>query len=744
MLAAPRTQIGPLVFGKDADTPEPVQKDAYSFVGSNLVFPKPLPWVAAPQGNMTIKAPDEVPLPDVDQGKHQVAARISAFEQRLDGFESQAGLVRKLEEDVSAFRKVFDERCYADAQRINALEAQTQQSQLHETYLTEQLVNLQAEFRDFTSQSLSRQLADHVDVEGQVAHALAKQKHATEDWRFAARQKDAQLQSELEALNSSVEEVRERLLTSQAELRIRLTALEAPGLAAGANRPGLAERGLDGVHVAQVDFLKEHMERLQKGSVQAGASLSELQARLEGETAARASAQQEQNTRLEALGQALGLSRALMAQSIAQRVEALEERIGMEKKDIIARQSRLRDEIAQEGQEGVARLQEVSSRFVAAVDSLEKRCQVLEASKMELEAQLADVQKARRSDAESMKGAVVSTTRKAQEQFERQAETVRTLKTEVDAVMRHMRDMVAAEHAARLQDEKKLCDDVMEAIRVSTSSSKKELQLLLKKQAEVTAVDMERCRRVNADRAERLSRYVDAALRDAGVLVQGAGGQLRENMTDARVLKDLKDQVLSMQKEINQQVQSSAHKHAELADEMKSKLQRITELLQEEAKSHRRETEKVARDVERKALGRQEELQSRFETYVRHFDSSIHGIQAAVLRPWQEPPRPAVVHSLPGVGLPTVQVGTSPPSLLRQGHEVKGSRVDEEPARQAVAHSVPALGAGFPSAQVEMRSSKTHEGQDMMIQETPRQEVTQKVIADLWRRLATLSQAQNE
>ncbi|CAE7354782.1 unnamed protein product, partial [Symbiodinium necroappetens] len=140
----------------------------------------------------------------------------------------------------------------------------------------------------------------------------------------------------------------------------------------------------------EIDFLKQHLSRLQQGSVQSGAALSEMQARLEGESATRAAAQQEQSTRLEALSQALGFSRALMAQSIAQRVEALEERMGMERKELYARHSRLRDEVTTEGQEGSLRLQEVSSRFHSAVESLERRCQTLEAAKEEIQLRLAE------------------------------------------------------------------------------------------------------------------------------------------------------------------------------------------------------------------------------------------------------------------------------------------------------------------------------------------------------------------
>lgn len=625
-----------------------------------------------------------------------MAARISECEKRLDGFESQAGFVRKLEEELSALRKVIDERSIVETQRFHQLEGKAQQSHVHETQLQDQLVNLQAEFQQFTTQTLNRQLADHVDMEGQVSTALARQIHSTEEWRLAIKHKDAQVQSDLEMLNASLEDMREKLLTSQAELRVRLTALEVPTKADGLSRS--VDLG-DGFTGQEIDFLKQHLSRLQQGSVQSGAALSEMQARLEGESATRAAAQQEQSTRLEALSQALGFSRALMAQSIAQRVEALEERMGMERKELYARHSRLRDEVTTEGQEGSLRLQEVSSRFHSAVESLERRCQTLEAAKEEIQLRLAETQKSGRGDIDTLKGALMSTTRKSQEQFERQAESLHKVRAEVDSGLRHMRDLVSSEHRARIQDEKRLCDEIAEATKQAMSTTKSELQSLLKKQAEAVAVDVERVRRVNADRADRLSRYVDAALKDAGILKQGDGGSEKDAAADARLVRDLKEQLAALQKDVAQQAQAFEHRSAELAEELRSKLQRGAESQKEEAKLFRREAEKVAQDSERRTVARQDELEGRLETYVRHFDNSINAVQAAVLRPWREPD--------PGLGSRYSSGTPSQAAALPLGR------------RPEAAVAVPAL------------------AQDGRGQDARNSQVTEQVMADLWRRLAT-------
>eukprot|EP00913_Durusdinium_trenchii_P030058 g28167.t1 len=126
-----------------------------------------------------------------------------------------------------------------------------------EAILKEQVLTLQADFREFTAKSLGRQMADHAEMEGQVSHALARQSNSVEEWRLAIRQKDAQMQSELEMLSSS------KLISSQAELRVRLTGLEirGDGLASG-REPCDAE----GAYMAQsLEFLKQHVDRLQQG-----------------------------------------------------------------------------------------------------------------------------------------------------------------------------------------------------------------------------------------------------------------------------------------------------------------------------------------------------------------------------------------------------------------------------------------------------------------------------------------------
>ena len=79
------------------------------------------------------------------------------------------------------------------------------------------------------------------------------------------------------------------------------------------------------------------------------------------------------------------------------------------------------------------------------------------------------------------------------------------------------------------------------------------------------------------------------------------------------------------------QVQALSQRQSEASEGLRAQLSRAVELLEDSMKELRREAEKVAREVERRVLGRQEELETRFEAYVRHFDGSVNSIHMAVL-----------------------------------------------------------------------------------------------------------------
>eukprot|EP00913_Durusdinium_trenchii_P004591 g4264.t1 len=291
-------------------------------------------------------------------------------------------------------------------------------------------------------------------------------------------------------------------------------------------------------------------------------------------------------------------------------------------------------------------MQELAARVANSIVALEKRCLGMETSQQELETHLAETVKAYRSEGSMIKGALAALSKKTEETetVSRHSEGVKTFKSQVETSLRQLRELVEVERRARLQDNKRLCDEVTEAAQKAVTADLTTLHSALKKQAENVTIEMDRIRRVNADRADRLSRYVDVALKDAGILPDQSPGRRQAAAEDARLLRDLREQFIALQKELNEQVQGLEQKSSEISEdenspeppELRSKFARQADWQEDEAKALRREAEQAARDVERRAFCRQEELETRFENYVRHFDNSINSVQAAVLRPYRE------------------------------------------------------------------------------------------------------------
>mmetsp|Transcript_68993 Transcript_68993/g.122022 ORF Transcript_68993/g.122022 Transcript_68993/m.122022 type:complete len:811 (+) Transcript_68993:47-2479(+) len=651
-----RTAIGGLVFGredaKDFKLPAPAVaapldvKDTRQFLEAGLLYPKPLPWAPQAPGPQVTPNDDEASTPknryaDVfSQNQPQLlAVRLAACERRLDSQEAEAAVLKRLESNFEQHREGVEVRNRVDIERTVKLETLVQQLQRDEASSRDKLTALQAEFRDFASQSLGRQRADHADIEGQVGQALARQNLSAEEWRTAMRHKDAQIQAEFERMFNSMEELREKMLSSQAELRVRLTSVEVPSNAQRGNdgvQSGLG--AAEGTYLMQaMGFMKQQIEKLQSGSTQTGAGLSELQARLDGEAAARAAAQQDHQNRLEALNQALGASRALLAQSTSQRIEVLEERLGVERRDLMAKQERLREVVSLDGQEGSERMRELISRFRTEIENTERRCQMETARlREEMEGQLLQTREARFADEDARKASVAGLMQRVEGLADRQLDHTRASKQEVEASVRSVRDAVSAESNARQEAERHLLEQVSEAVQEALKDEKVAVQRSMKHQADLVAAEFEQMRRVNSDRADRLSRYVDHALAHAGLnmginIKDGAGRADPDGIRSD--VSDLKERVAAMRKEIEEQANSFQTRFEHFADDMKSKLQRAGDLQDKEAKVTRREAEKAAAAVEQRWLAGNEELKKRFEAYVTHFDSAINSVQAAILRP---------------------------------------------------------------------------------------------------------------
>eukprot|EP00930_Biecheleria_cincta_P095489 TRINITY_DN8744_c0_g1_i1.p1 TRINITY_DN8744_c0_g1~~TRINITY_DN8744_c0_g1_i1.p1 ORF type:complete len:912 (-),score=203.65 TRINITY_DN8744_c0_g1_i1:58-2772(-) len=646
MQATPRarkTQIGALLFGKPDYTPEEhklaVQprvltpdtlKGTEQFLEAGLVFPKPLPWVEGPrlQQAEAINSRDAV--------YDSMNQRLASCERRLGLQETHAAELKKHEMELQRLREASELQIRSSTERFAVVEASVQQSQRDEATARGHLQTLQAEFREFASQSLRHQRFSQTEMDSRVGNALAKINVSDEEYRSAMRQKDAEAQIEVERLNNAIKDMQERLITSQSELRVRLSALEAPGrsvhqqgtFTAGADNTGSSYLG------QAVDFLRQQVDQLYRNSSQSGASLADIRSRLDSEVAARAATLQDQGARLEALSQAFGASQSLIAQSIAQRVEVLEERLGIERREILARQAKLRDELSIDEHGKDLRMQNLSATLRAELESLEQRSK-LEIDKLRehVDNEVVQLRAVLASEENASKAATAGLLQRVEGLFGLQNENMKTLKNEIDIRARNAQDAVSSENTARREGERRLFEEVRDAMQNALAGETIALQKALKQQADVVAAEFEQMRRVNADRADRISRYVDAALSDVGRGWQDQRGNDASAEGHRELMNRLNESVSDIQKQVDQQVTSLERRYDHFSDEVRSLLKKAADTQDREARAVRRDAEKAAASVERRSVANNEELKSRFEVYVRHFDNAIASVQAAIMRP---------------------------------------------------------------------------------------------------------------
>ena len=124
---------------------------------------------------------------------------------------------------------------------------------------------MQGGFREFAVRAVNSQKAE---MDGLVGEALARQSASTEEGRAALAQRGAQLQGDLGRFGGRDRDLSGQLVTSQAELRARLAALEAAapaGRASGAGGSaivggaggGVIDAATEGCMRQQLDALRQ-------------------------------------------------------------------------------------------------------------------------------------------------------------------------------------------------------------------------------------------------------------------------------------------------------------------------------------------------------------------------------------------------------------------------------------------------------------------------------------------------------
>eukprot|EP00933_Yihiella_yeosuensis_P028832 TRINITY_DN22628_c0_g1_i1.p1 TRINITY_DN22628_c0_g1~~TRINITY_DN22628_c0_g1_i1.p1 ORF type:complete len:893 (-),score=217.01 TRINITY_DN22628_c0_g1_i1:100-2778(-) len=677
-----KTSVGALLFGggggKTADDFEAIKlppanipaggaldrKDTRQFLESaeRLNFPEPLPWAKDPNVAEQRKPEDPNPEPfkvPPQQGPpggqfeygHAAAmiARMERCERRLELSEATGNTVHRLSMELQQLREGSISQARSYEQRVSALQSELEQRRREEANSKEQMKALQINFGDFARQAAGMHRAHHADrsdMEGQVGQALAIQKTSAEEWRAALRSKDAQLQVELERLSSSVEELNNKLVSTQAEIKVRLGTLEANAMAAGSlqqQNPVSASVDPSAYTSQAIEFLRQQIERLRQESAGSTAKLSELQARIDSEKGFHAAAQRENASRWESMNQAVASARQDLSQSLTKRLEVLEARLGVERSELRAKQAALREEVMNDGQSENQRLQEVVTKFRHELDGAERRIQ-LEASGLRdhVESRLAQVVNSHRVEEDTRKSTFTTMVKRVEAQVDRQAAAIQGLRQEFDVRTDELRQGVTNETSARLEAEQRLLSEVREAMKDAMMNESANLHQIVQKQADYAAAQMSEMQLVNADRADRLSRYVDSFLANAGIQKSSDSAEQREGKTvkvpvvdhiSQEIVNDLKERLLAVRTSIENQATTFEHRLDNFSNEFRLKLRNASQQIETDVKAARREQDKAMAQIEGRIVSDQEELKKRFDAYANHFDSQISSVQAAILRP---------------------------------------------------------------------------------------------------------------
>lgn len=588
-----------------------------------------LPWLQQPKAaDLFVPRLDEA-RQDGQIAPSQLNLRVAACERRLEMQEDQGQLLQRV---ATELRQTREGSRMAD-ERIAELERSVERSRRDEGAAREQLRALQADFREFAVMQAGRQRAE---IESEVSQILSRQSTAAEEWRAVLMNQDAQLLAEVGRASNGLSALNTQLLALQSELRSRLVAVEAVvlsgrvGLGVGANAAGalaIAGGRSDG---ADLDHMQNQMEVLKRTAAQAAANVADLYSRLDGEASLRAGGQRDLETKLRAIVDSLSQGRADLHHALVQRLEVVESRLGVERKELLARQAELRDSMASGEQEGHIRIQDFMARTRADFEAVDRRIAAeVSALRDQLDASLAQIQASRIGEEEARRESMASWLRRGEESGQRQLESMKALRQEMSSRFRDVQEVVRAEVASRVESEQRLLADASEAVRTSASKEASQMKLMLQKHNESVAQELDRLRQSSAERADRLSRYVDEVVSRA---VGSAGSSGKSPEMEAQ-LKELMEGMLLLRHTVQELSGHSDRRLELLGQDFRLRLQRSDEAKAVESKTARKDTERLLAAVEKRTSLAHEELKNRFEAFAKHFDSQIQSLQAAMLRP---------------------------------------------------------------------------------------------------------------
>jgi len=642
----------------------PSPSATHRFLESNLLLGPPRPWGAAVAAEKGQFAPPEkghsglmmpkwypheaVPaLPaemlrvEQEAAGARLAARLAACERRVEGHDADKAheneTLQRVMVELRQVREGLQTHSKISEERIIGLESGLERSRREDAMVREHISVLQKDFREFAADTVGRQRAE---LEHEVSNAFMRQNAATEEWRGTMRQRDSQVQAEIQRLSNSVEDASSELVRAQAELRTRISGLEAGRLAGrdhvglSVGRGGDAEEG--GGHM--VDYLRQQVDALRHGSDQVGARLSELWARCEGEAMSQQSLKQDAEMRFVSLSKAITTERDNLGLHVSQRLAVLESRLGVERSEVNAKQAELHDQVINGDNRGISHVQDVASRQRSEVDAVERRLQgELTTLRVQIEADIAQLASSRVTDEEAHRSSLASMLQRFEGSTHAHAEASNNLRQEIDISIRDLRQTFRAEATTRTEAERKFSTDAGTAAQ-TLATELGSLQVFVQKQAESVAAELDRMRFNGTDRADRLSRYVDEKV----AMISGGNSNSHVEAETAAI----EERLVAVKAAAEEQARSAEQRVEACAEDLRTRMRQAEEVWMREAASTRRESDRSTTAAERRLIASQDELKSRFEAYVKHFDSAIASVQAAVLRPLpigaQEAPRPPV------------------------------------------------------------------------------------------------------
>ena len=221
----------------------------------------------------------------------------------------------------------------------------------------------------------------------------------------------------------------------------------------------------------------------------------------------------------------------------------------------------------------------------------------------------AQLRNARASVEEARRSSLASITRNVEAATDRQLEATKGLQQEVNGGLRDLREALGAETAARAEAEQRLAASAggaSRAIAVEVSAPRGVQQ----QHAEAIGAELVRIRRVSAERADKLSRYVDDAVaRAATGAGSGPASPHDKEGPPGRALRPRRQAASAL----DEQVRLAKQRSDALGEGLRLRLRRADEAHVREAASERRTSERLVAASDRRSAAAQEGLKDPFE-----------------------------------------------------------------------------------------------------------------------------------